>query len=43
MKSQDAFVAAKIKEVNVLSKMIEEKRGRAGSLLVEIQELKLHR
>jgi len=40
VKSYEALMAAKTKEVNALSKMIEEKLERAGSLAVEIQEMK---
>merc|ERR1719223_108274 len=40
VKSYDELMAAKKKEVNALTKMIEEKLERSGSLAVEIQEMK---
>jgi len=39
-KGYDEVMAAKKKEVNALTKMIEEKLERSGSLAVEIQEMK---
>merc|ERR1719410_106655 len=40
VKSYDELMAAKKKEVNALTKMIEEKLERSGTLAVEIQEMK---
>jgi len=40
VKQYDALMAAKTKEVNALTKMIEEKLERSGALAVEIQEMK---
>jgi chromosome segregation ATPase len=40
VKSYDELMAAKTKEVNALTKMIEEKLERSGELAVEIQEMK---
>merc|ERR1712151_1481495 len=40
IKAYEGLMAAKTKEVNALTKMIEEKLERSGSLAVEIQEMK---
>jgi len=40
VKKYDGLIAAKTKEVNALTKMIEEKLERSGELAVEIQEMK---
>jgi len=40
VKSYEALTAGETKEVNALSKMIEEKLERAGGLVMEIQEMK---